>query len=153
MKKTEIPNYIRDIGNLWVFYGILVLVGGSTRMLGALIPLFWFFGAFIIYTGISFHSVKPWSRRVLKVLTWVFLMSELTFLIGAASLIWGAGTPFVGNTTLALTAVISIVVVGIPLGFVTLFLSRDEVKKAIKAAEQTLATVPVTSGADETPSR
>ncbi len=145
------PICIIIIGWIWIVLGTFIGLSGASNIIKFhladilfISPLLFLFplvpigvGIFIFMTGASFLKLRPWSRRALEVITWLYLFFLFGFIplfaIWRSLMQWYSDESFFtfGNVALYL---LSASVLGLPAIIMLKFLRGKTVKDAIHAA-------------------
>lgn len=166
MYQEKRPTCVTVIGWAWAILGVLMCVAAVMAFFGWCFILtdisnthtrnqqnapvmFWAFPlAFVgqivvaslgIVAGINFLRLRSWSRGVLEVLTWLLLIFDVGF-----GLFWVAGwivitsrdSPLAFSIMGSVIGTVSIVIYGIPLGFMLKYLRGDTVRNAMHEGAQ-----------------
>lgn len=97
------------------------------------------FGALAAVAGWHFLRLRTWARSILEILSWVglvcFVSWVVAFNIASGSMHRGEGVDSFSVFRIVI-AVVSIVIYGVPLGFIIYFLRSAKVRDAVRLVQR-----------------
>lgn len=176
MYQEKRPTCVSVIGWAWIVIGVLMCLS-SVFMLAMMMAddmlkeardmsfLFYIFpllavvqvgaGILAIVSGINFLKLKSWSRIVLEVLTWIFLVVIIVYMV-LWSLIWFLfPSGFHPTGFLIVLAIMAVVISGIyavPLIIMLKYLRGPKVKNALNGINENTSPHSCPEGLEEKPS-